>query len=157
MESSHPCGECPALADRGRIACPVAGAVLNKHRCKRVKRMPSAQAMANLARAGLDRWRDAKGTGNRPMRDFLRWHAAGRELSTARVLAPLTGREQVKTLAAPVVARRVQRANGAAPTAPDTHVIAQCDDVRPLWERSDGQTRKRTARGRSPHGLTGKG
>jgi hypothetical protein len=135
MEQSHPCIECPSRAHKGVIACPVAGAVLNKNRCKRVRRMPSASAMANLARASLERIRSARNANRRDVRDFMRFHAANRELVTARVLSGLTPAEQVKTLAAPLIARSRRRATGGAWTD-DAHI----SEIVRRWEQGDNHS-----------------
>ena len=133
MTNEHPCNGCPAIACRGVIACPVAGAVLNKGRCRRVKAMSGPKAFARLAGASLQRWNAATATGDRPVLAFLRWHSSSREGKVSRLLAGLTGAEQVKTLAAPLVVRPRRRANGGGGSVPDEHV----DAVIAAWERND--------------------
>src|SRR5574341_916132 len=102
--------------------------------------MSGAKAMARLARASLQRWNAAMAAGDNAVLAFLRWHSSGREGHVARVLAPLSGAEQVKTLAAPVVVRSRRRANGGGETVTDAHIEAIIADVRRLWERDDSDT-----------------
>src|SRR3990167_1984558 len=89
MGSRHPCSECPAKASHGVIACPVAAAVLNKGRCRRVRAMTPAVAMPKLAQARLSRWELATETGDRRVLSFLRWHSV-HEAKAAMLLRGLT-------------------------------------------------------------------
>ena len=133
--ANHPCEGCPTSADHGVIACPVAGAVLAKGRCRRVKRMPDARASANLARVWLNRWHHAQAKGDRQVIRFLRWQSASHEGRLASILAGLDPAGQVQSLGSPLVVRVRHRANGGDGAEHDPHIDAIVSNVVRAWER----------------------
>lgn len=144
--ANHPCEGCPTTADHGVIACPVAGAVLAKGRCRRVKRMPDAPAAANLARVWLNRWHEAKATGDREVIRFLSWQSSSHEGRLASILGELAPADQVRLLASPLVVRVRQSANGADGTEHDPHIDAIVANVVRAWERGNEGTASDEAR-----------
>ena len=133
----HPCQDCPTRADHGVIACPIAGAVLNKGRCRRVQAMAPPAATANLAGVWVRRWNTAKESGDRKVLRFLRWQST-RQGRLVTVLAELTPQEQIKSLASPLIVRVRHSANGGDGAGADPHIDAIVSDVRRPWEQGDG-------------------
>ncbi len=135
---AHPCQGCPATAYHGHIACPVGASVLNKGRCRRVRRMDAGDAALALYRAWDARFRAAKEAEDRELLRFLRWHSNGGESRTAMVLAGLAPRAQVLTLGSPVVAASVRRATGGGRT--DQEIAADHGSALAVadWERRHG-------------------
>ncbi len=77
MRQEHPCTGCESTAYQGVVACPSAGAIVNKGRCRRVKRMEPAAAQLNLYRAWQARWALAKETEDIAVTRFLGWLLQG--------------------------------------------------------------------------------
>lgn len=128
VHTGHPCNDCPARADHGVIACPVAAAVLNKGRCRRIRAQDSGQAYGQLARARLQRFEVARAAGDKPVMRFLRWHHRKGGLPLSRVLAGLEPAEQIQTVADPVIVRPHRRANGDGGTGAAAIILALCKD-----------------------------
>lgn len=152
--ANHPCEGCGSGAVSGVIACPVAASILNKGRCRRVRKMDPKAAALNLYRSWDARWQAAKGSGDREVVRFLRWHLTGNNIErTAAVLGELSPQRQVLTLAKPVVASPKSRANGDSGSAGDYEREAMVDLVVAQWERRDNSPARRRRGGRP----TGKG
>src|SRR3990172_9197051 len=141
--TEHPCTSCPAKAHRGVIACPVSAAVLNKHRCRRVKGMTPNDAHRQLYRAFNQRWSVARESGDRRTLRFLRWRHRQGAAAVGRVLAPLTGAEQVYTLTDPIIVPARRRA-----TSDDG--LAAVDAILALPVRGNGHGDSRSASGSRP-------
>lgn len=119
IRQDHPCLGCASDAYRGVIACPSAGSVLNKGRCRRVRRMGEALAQLNLYRAWRERWAVAKKTGDAAVTRFLGWLLQGQNADRFRAeLGAMLPALQIMTVAQPNKGKPVRaRANGGSGSA----------------------------------------
>ena len=114
IRQDHPCLGCASDAYRGVIACPSAGSVLNKGRCRRVRRMEEAPAQLNLYRAWRERWAQAKEGDDKAVSRFLGWLLQGQNADRFRAeLGEMLPALQIMTIVQPNKGKPVRaRANG---------------------------------------------
>ncbi len=137
---NHPCHDCPSRASHGVIACPLAAAILNKGRCRRIQAMTPDAAGSAVARARAVRWDKAQESDDIAVVRFLRWQGASRDLRLANRLRSLTPDEQIALVASPVIVRAHSRANGDWRTVTDELRPTPRGARVPSWERDGDET-----------------
>jgi hypothetical protein len=98
----HPCSDCPAGPCNGKVACPLAGTVINRHRCARIQSLPADKALVNVRSLWMREWSAAKAVGNRDRLKWLKW-ALNHENRIRRLWGKLRPDEQIRTLEHPVI------------------------------------------------------